>query len=163
MNHLNIQEFNGSYDASEGQWAIIISRFNSLITDRLLEGAVDTLIRNGATTQQINIIRVPGAFELPWAAKEIAASRKYDGIICLGAIIRGETAHFEMVANETTKGLAAVSLETGVPLGFGVLTTEDLEQALHRAGSKAGNAGSSAAMTVIELSQLRKAMKQVEK
>jgi len=155
MNNLDIKEYVGNYDASKGTWALIVSRFNSLITDRLLEGAIDTLERHGADRKQMEIIRVPGAFELFWAAKAVAETKKYRGIICLGAVIRGDTPHFDMVANETTKGLAAVSLDTGIPLGFGVLTTEDLEQALVRAGSKAGNAGSSAAMTVIEMAQLK--------
>jgi 6,7-dimethyl-8-ribityllumazine synthase len=155
MNSLGIKENIGILDASKGPWALIVSRFNSLITERLLEGAVDALERHGASREDMEIYRVPGAFELPWAAKEAAVHREYRGIICLGAVIRGDTPHFDMVANETTKGLAAVSMETGIPMGFGVLTTEDLEQALVRAGSKAGNAGFSAAMTVIETAQLK--------
>lgn len=158
MDIRNIKEYAGNYDASQGPWALIVSRFNSLITERLLEGAVDALERHGASPEQLEILRVPGAFELPWAAREAVQAGRYRGIICLGAVIRGETPHFDMVAAETTKGLAAVSLDSGVPFGFGVLTTEDLEQALHRAGSKAGNAGFSAAMTVMELAGLKECL-----
>lgn len=158
MNKYGVKEISANLDASGTAWAIIVSRFNSLITERLLEGALDALERHGAKKESLEIIRVPGAFELPWAAKLAAEKGKYSGIICLGAVIRGDTAHFEMVANETTKGLAAVSLESGIPLGFGVLTTEDLEQALERAGSKGGNAGFSAAVTAIEGVRLKEAL-----
>lgn len=158
MNNFGIQEYAGDYNASEGPWALIVSRFNSLITERLLEGAVDALSRHGAALETMELIRVPGAFELPWAAREAALKGKYRGIICLGAIIRGDTPHFDMVAGETAKGLASVSLETGIPVGFGVLTTETLEQALERAGTKAGNKGFDAALTVIETARLKKVL-----
>jgi len=155
MNNLGIKEYSGNFEAAHGKWALVVSRFNSLITERLLEGAVDALDRHGAERDQMEIIRVPGAFELPWAAREAALTGKYRGILCLGAVIRGDTPHFDMVANETSKGIAAVALETGIPVGFGVLTTENLEQALERAGSKGGNKGFDAAMTVIESAQLK--------
>ena len=158
MNSLGIREYNGDYSAQRGPWALVVSRFNSLITERLLEGAVDALTRHGAAAESMEVIRVPGAFELPWAAREAALKGKYRGIICLGAVIRGDTPHFDMVANETAKGLASVSLETGIPVGFGVLTTENLEQALERAGTKAGNKGFDAALTVIEMAQLKDAL-----
>jgi 6,7-dimethyl-8-ribityllumazine synthase len=155
MNNLGIKEYSGNFESSQGKWALVVSRFNSLITERLLEGAVDALDRHGAERRQMEIVRVPGAFELPWAAREAALSGKYRGIICLGTVIRGDTPHFDMVANETSKGIASVALETGIPVGFGVLTTENLEQALERAGSKGGNKGFDAAMTVIESAQLK--------
>ncbi|MBI9102678.1 MAG: 6,7-dimethyl-8-ribityllumazine synthase [Spirochaetales bacterium] len=158
MSISGIKEYTGDYSASTGNWAIVVSRFNSLITERLLEGAVDALIRHGSSKENMDIIRVPGAFELSWAAKQAALKKKYRGIICLGAVIRGDTPHFDMVANETTKGLASVSLDMGIPIGFGVLTTENIEQALERAGTKAGNKGFDAALTVMEMAQLQKVL-----
>ncbi len=160
MNNLGLKEYEGNFNASEGLWALVVSRFNSLITEKLLEGAVDALCRHGASLKSIEIIRVPGAFEIPWAAREAAVMGKYRGIICLGAIIRGDTPHFDMVANETSKGIASIAVETGVPVGFGVLTTENLEQALERAGTKAGNKGFDAAMTVIETAQLKTVLRE---
>jgi 6,7-dimethyl-8-ribityllumazine synthase len=142
--------FEGKLDARGQKIGIVVSRFNSFITERLLEGAVDALVRHGADEQAIHIARVPGAFEIPLAAKKMAASGAYDAIIALGAVIRGSTPHFDYVSSEVTKGVAAVSLESGVPISFGVLTTDSIEQAVERAGTKAGNKGFEAAVTVIE-------------
>jgi 6,7-dimethyl-8-ribityllumazine synthase len=142
--------FEGKLDAKGQKIGIIVSRFNSFITERLLEGAVDALVRHGADEEEIHVARVPGAFEIPLAAKKMAASGAYDAIIALGAVIRGSTPHFDYVSSEVTKGVAAVSLESGIPVSFGVLTTDSIEQAVERAGTKAGNKGFEAAVTVIE-------------
>lgn len=141
----------GKFDAKGLKFAIIASRFNDFITDRLVSGAVDYLVRHGADHKNITLIRIPGAFEMPLAAQKVAQSKKYDGVICLGAVIRGSTPHFDYVAAEVSKGLASVALATEVPVGFGVLTTDTLEQAVERAGSKAGNKGVEAAGAVLEL------------
>lgn len=140
----------GKLDATGLKFGIIVSRFNSFIAERLLEGALDALIRNGADEASIDVARVPGAFEIPLAAKKMAQTGNYDALICLGAVIRGSTPHFDYVAAEVSKGVAHVSLETGVPVSFGVLTTDTIEQAVERAGTKAGNKGFDAAMTAIE-------------
>ncbi|MGN0033416.1 MAG: 6,7-dimethyl-8-ribityllumazine synthase [Candidatus Limimorpha sp.] len=134
--------------------AIVASRFNEIITNKLLGGAVDSFVRHGGDENDITIAWVPGAFEIPLVAKKMAASKKYDAVICLGAVIRGATPHFDMVANETTKGIAAVGLQSEVPVVFGVLTTDNIEQAVERAGSKAGNKGFEAATTAIEMVNL---------
>ena len=131
-------------------------RFNEIITNKLLGGAIDAFKRHGGDENNIDVAWVPGSFEIPLVAKKMAESKKYDAIICLGAVIRGATAHFEMVANETTKGIAAAGLQTGVPIIFGVLTTDNIEQAVERAGSKAGNKGFEAATTAIEMVNLLK-------
>lgn len=133
---------------------IVVSRFNSFVTERLLEGAMDCLVRHGADGESVAIARVPGSWEIPLAARRLAASGNYDGIICIGAVIRGATPHFDYVAAEVSKGIATISLETGVPIAFGVLTTETVEQAVERAGSKAGNKGWDAAATVLEMMDL---------
>lgn len=135
---------------------IVVSRFNEFITSKLLSGAEDTLRRHGANEDDITVAWVPGAFEIPLIAKKMAKSGKYDGIICLGAVIRGATSHYDYVCNEVSKGVALVNLETEVPTAFGVLTTENIEQAVERAGTKAGNKGSDAAMAVIEMVNLTK-------
>lgn len=140
----------GKLDAKGLAFGIVVGRFNSFIVERLLEGALDGLVRHGAENAQIDVLRVPGAFEIPLAAKKMAEKRKYDAIICLGAVIRGSTPHFDYVSGEVTKGVAAVSLESGIPVIFGVLTTDTIEQAVERAGTKAGNKGFDAAMTAIE-------------
>ena len=140
----------GKLDATGLKFGIIVSRFNSFIAERLLEGALDALVRNGADEATIDVARVPGAFEIPLTAKKMAQTGSYDAIICLGAVIRGSTPHFDYVAAEVSKGVAHVSLETGVPVAFGVLTTDTIEQAVERAGTKAGNKGFDAAMTAIE-------------
>ena len=144
----------GKLDAKGYKFALIVSRFNSFICDRLLEGALDTLVRHGADEQQLTVIRVPGAFEIPLLCQKLAASGNYDAIICLGAVIRGGTPHFEYVSAEVTKGIAAVSLDSGMPVAFGVLTTDSVEQAIERAGTKAGNKGVEAAMSAIEMVNL---------
>ena len=136
--------------------AIIISRFNDFITKKLHDGAVDSLVRHGASEKDIEVIKVPGAFELPLAAKIVAAKKKHDAIICLGTVIRGATPHFDYVAGEAAKGIAMASMETGMPIAFGVLTTDTIEQAVERAGSKSGNKGWDAAMVAIEMAQLFK-------
>jgi len=142
---------------AEGQKiAIVAGRFNEIITNKLLGGAIDAFKRHGGNENDIDVAWVPGSFEIPLVAKKMAESKKYDAVICLGAVIRGATAHFEMVANETTKGIAAAGLQTGVPIIFGVLTTDNIEQAVERAGSKAGNKGFEAATTAIEMVNLLK-------
>ena len=142
---------------AEGQKiAIVAGRFNEIITNKLLGGAIDAFKRHGGDENNIDLAWVPGSFEIPLVAKKMAESKKYDAVICLGAVIRGATAHFEMVANETTKGIAAASLQTGVPVIFGVRTTDNIEQAVERAGSKAGNKGFEAVTTAIEMINLMK-------
>lgn len=149
----------GNLDAKGLTFGIVVSRFNSFICERLLEGAIDALVRHGANETDITVARIPGAFEIPLAAKTMAASRKYDAVICLGAVIRGSTPHFEYVSSEVSKGVASVSLESGLPIAFGVLTTDTIEQAVERAGTKAGNKGFEAAVTAIETVNVIKAMK----
>lgn len=151
--------FEGKLDAKGLTFGIIVSRFNSFISERLLEGAVDALIRHGGEDKDIHVARVPGAFEIPLAAQKMAESGKYNAIICLGAVIRGSTPHFDFVASEVSKGVASVSLDSGIPIAFGVLTTDTIEQAVERAGTKAGNKGFEAAVTAIETANLLKAMK----
>ena len=142
---------------AEGQKiAIVAGRFNEIITNKLLGGAVDAFKRHGGDEKDIDLAWVPGAFEIPLVAKKLAESKKYDAVICLGAVIRGATPHFDMVANETTKGIAAAGLQTGVPIIFGVLTTDNIEQAVERAGSKAGNKGFEDVTTAIEMVNLMK-------
>jgi len=153
------QFYEGKLESKGLKFGIIVSRFNSFISERLLEGAVDALVRHGADDKDIHVARVPGAFEIPLAAKKMAESRKYDAIICLGAVIRGSTPHFDYVAAEVSKGVASVSLDSGMPVAFGVLTTDTIEQAVERAGTKAGNKGFEAAVTAIETVNLLKALK----
>jgi 6,7-dimethyl-8-ribityllumazine synthase len=150
--------FEGNLLAQGLRFGIVVSRFNDFICDRLLGGALDALQRSGADEGQIDVYKVPGSFEIPLAAKKAAASGRYDAVICLGAVIRGATPHFDYVANEVSKGVAGVGLETGIPVTFGVLTTDTLEQAIERAGSKAGNKGWDAAMAAIEMANLVRAM-----
>jgi 6,7-dimethyl-8-ribityllumazine synthase len=145
----------GTLQVAEGRrFAIVASRFNHFIVDRLVEGAVDALIRHGVTPSNIGIVRVPGSWELPLVANKIAHKGEVDAIIAIGALIRGATAHFDYIAAEVSKGLAQVSMQTGVPVSFGVLTTDTLEQAIERAGTKAGNKGGEAAVAAIELVSL---------
>lgn len=146
----------GKLDASGLKFGLVVSRFNSFITDRLLEGAQDALLRHGASSDDLDIIRVPGAFEIPLGAKKAASSGRYDAVICLGAVIRGSTPHFDYVSAEVSKGVAHVSLDHDIPVSFGVLTTDNLEQAIERAGTKAGNKGFEAAMGAIEMANLIK-------
>lgn len=148
----------GKLDAKGLKFGIIVSRFNSFICERLLEGAVDALVRHGANDAEISVMRVPGAFEIPLAAQVMAGSKKFDAVICLGAVIRGSTPHFDYVAAEVSKGVASVSLDSGIPVAFGVLTTDTIEQAVERAGTKAGNKGFEAAVTAIETVNVLKAL-----
>src|ERR1700734_2731942 len=144
----------GNLDANGLKFAGLCARFNGFITDRLLAGALDALKRSGAAEADIEVVKVPGAWELPLAAKTVAAAKKYDAIIALGAVIRGDTPHFDHVAGQASSGLAAVQLETGIPVAFGVLTTLNVEQAIDRAGGKSGNKGYDAAITAIEMAGL---------
>ncbi len=149
----------GKLDAAGLKFGIVVGRFNSFIGDRLLEGALDALVRHGAKDEDIEVAKVPGAFEIPLAVQKMAAIGRYDALICLGAVIRGATPHFDYVASEVSKGIAQVSLKTGIPIAFGVLTTDSIEQAIERAGTKAGNKGFEAAMTAIETAQLFRSIK----
>jgi 6,7-dimethyl-8-ribityllumazine synthase len=151
-----MKKYEGELQAKGLKFAIIISRFNDFITGKLLDGAVDALVRHGATEQNIDVVKVPGAFEIPLAAKKVAEKKSYDAVICLGTIIRGATPHFDYVSAEASKGIASASLDTGVPIAFGVLTTDTIEQAVERAGSKSGNKGWDAALVAIEMAQLIK-------
>ncbi len=151
---MQITQIEGGLGAQEMRFALVVSRFNDFIGQKLVEGAVDCIRRHGGAEENVTIYRCPGAFELPMVAKKVALSGKYDAIITLGVIIRGSTPHFDVIAAEATKGIAQASLETMVPIAFGVLTTENLEQAIERAGTKAGNKGFDAAMTAIEMVNL---------
>ena len=144
----------GKLVAGKGRFAIVASRFNEFIVSKLISGAEDTFVRHGVGTDDITLVWVPGAFELPLAAMKLAQSGKYSAIVCLGAVIRGSTSHYELVCNEAAKGIAQVGLKTGVPVTFGVVTTENIEQAIERAGTKAGNKGADAALTALELANL---------
>lgn len=148
----------GTLDATGLRFGLVVSRFNSFIGDRLLEGAIDTLVRHGADPSLIDVAKVPGAFEIPITVQKMAASGRYDALICLGAVIRGSTPHFDYVSAEVSKGIASVSLKAGIPVAFGVLTTDNLEQAIERAGAKAGNKGVDAALTAIEMVNLFKVL-----
>ncbi|HLK61931.1 MAG TPA: 6,7-dimethyl-8-ribityllumazine synthase [Bryobacteraceae bacterium] len=152
--------FEGQLSAAGLRFAIVVSRFNSFITDRLYNGAMDALVRTGANADLIDVIKVPGSWEVPVVAGEVARQHRYDAIICLSAVIRGETPHFDYVAAEAAKGVAHVAAETGVPVAFGVLTTNTLEQAIDRAGAKGGNKGFDAAMTAIEMANLMRSLRQ---
>jgi 6,7-dimethyl-8-ribityllumazine synthase len=149
----------GKLNAKGLKFGIVVSRFNDFICEHLLSGAMDVLIRNGAEDGNIEIFKVPGAFEIPQAAKKVALSKRFDAVICLGAVIRGSTPHFEYIAAEVSKGVAMVGLEGEVPVTFGVLTTDNLEQAIERAGTKAGNKGWDAALSAIEMANLYREMK----
>ncbi|HHO67953.1 MAG TPA: 6,7-dimethyl-8-ribityllumazine synthase [Gammaproteobacteria bacterium] len=149
-----IREIEGQLSIHDARIALLVSRFNSFVVDSLVAGAVDTLLRHGARESDLEIVRVPGAYEMPIAAQRLAASRRYDAIIALGAVIRGGTPHFEYVAGECTKGLSSVSLKHDIPIAFGVLTVDSIEQAIERAGTKAGNKGGEAALSTIEMINL---------
>ena len=144
----------GKLVAGKGKFAIVASRFNEFIVSKLISGAEDTFVRHGVDTDDITLVWVPGAFELPLAAMKLAQSGKYSAIVCLGAVIRGSTSHYELVCSEAAKGIAQVGLKTGMPVTFGVVTTENIEQAIERAGTKAGNKGADAALTALELANL---------
>ncbi len=152
--------FEGRLTASGLRFAIVVSRFNSFITDRLLAGALDALTRTGAGEDDVDLVKVPGSWEVPLVAGELARQHRYDAIICLSAVIRGETPHFDYVAGEAAKGVAHVSAETGIPVAFGILTTNTLEQAIDRAGAKGGNKGFDAALTAVEMANLLRTLRQ---
>jgi 6,7-dimethyl-8-ribityllumazine synthase len=151
---MSLKTFEGNLDAKGLRFAIVVSRFNSFITERLISGALDALHRSGASDDNIEVVRVPGSWEMPVAVSALLEQERHDAIICLGAVIRGETPHFDYVAGEAAKGLAQASMASGVPVAFGVLTTNTLDQAIDRAGAKGGNKGFEAAMTAIEMANL---------
>ncbi len=151
---MNIKTFEGTFIAPQGRFALVVGRFNSFVVESLLQGAIDALMRHGIKPDDLTIIRVPGAFEIPLAVQKIAQRDEFDAIIALGAVIRGGTPHFEYVAGECTKGLAQVSMEFGVPVSFGVLTVDSIEQAIERSGTKAGNKGAEAALSALEMVSL---------
>lgn len=151
--------YTGKLLAKGKKIAIVVSRFNEFITAKLLDGALDSLLRHNADEEKIEIIWSPGSFEIPLLTSKLARSKKFDGIICLGAIIAGDTPHYEFIAAEVTKGIAQTALETGIPISFGILTTENLEQAIERAGTKAGNKGAQAAESVMEMINLLEQVK----
>jgi len=152
--------FEGQLSAAGLRFAIVVSRFNSFITERLLAGAMDALRRTGADPEAIDTVKVPGSWEVPLVASELARQHRYDAIVCLSAVIRGETPHFDYVAAEAAKGVAHASMDTGVPVAFGVLTTNTLEQAIDRAGAKGGNKGFDAAMSAVEMANLIRTLRQ---
>jgi 6,7-dimethyl-8-ribityllumazine synthase len=147
-------QFEGDLKADGLKFAVAVSRFNSFITDRLLAGALDAIVRSGGQASDIDVVKIPGAWEFPVTVKALAGRGKYDAILCLGAVIRGDTPHFDYVAGEAARGIAELSVATGIPVAFGVLTTNTVEQAVDRAGAKSGNKGFDAAMTAIEMANL---------
>lgn len=151
-----IRTVEGDFRNCSGRYALVVARFNAFVVESLLSGAIDTLKRHGIKDEDITVIRVPGAWELPLAVKRVAATKKYDAVVALGAVIRGGTAHFEYVAGEAAKGLASVGLNADLPVIFGVLTVENIEQAIERSGTKAGNKGAEAALGAIEMVSLLK-------
>jgi 6,7-dimethyl-8-ribityllumazine synthase len=150
--------YEGNFIATDQKVAIVVSRWNAFITDRLLEGAIDTLLRHGVADADIAVVKVPGTFEIPLLAQNLAASKRYDTIICLGCLIRGSTPHFDYIASECTKGIASAMMQHSTPITFGILTTDSIEQAIERAGTKAGNKGAEAAMAAIEMGSLIKSL-----
>ena len=149
-----VRSIEGKLDAHNVRVGVVVARFNAFVTERLVEGAIDCLVRHGAEPDHITIVRVPGSWEIPLVVQKMAAGGTYDGIVALGAVIRGDTPHFDYVAAEVSKGVASVGLQTGVPVSFGVLTTNTVEQAVERAGTKAGNKGWDAALSVLEMIDL---------
>jgi 6,7-dimethyl-8-ribityllumazine synthase len=149
----------GGLNASGGRFAIVVSRFNAFITERLFQSAYDGLLRSGAKKKDIVLVRVPGAFEIPIAARTLAETKKYDAIICIGCLLRGDTAHYDVIVNEVTRGIGQSAQETGVPHAFGVLTCETLEQAIDRAGLKMGNKGLEAALAAVEMANLKSGLR----
>lgn len=154
-----VKTFDGHLKDNGYKFAIVASRFNDFIVKNLIDGAIDALLRHGAAKNNLEIYKVPGAFEIPQITNIVAKSKKYDGIICLGCLIRGSTIHFELLANETMKSLTQVNLEHNIPIGFGILATDTIDQAIERAGTKAGNKGAEAALACLELVQLTKNLK----
>lgn len=155
---MSVRTISGDFAAKGLRFAVVASRFNEFVTERLLAGAIDALARHGASESDITVVRTPGSFEMPMVARRLAQSGRFDAIVAVGAVIRGGTPHFEYVAAEVSKGLAQVALESGVPVGFGVLTTDTIEQAIERAGTKAGNKGFDAALAAIETANLLRAI-----
>lgn len=151
-----MKTFEGKLSAENLKFTIVVSRFNDFITAKLLDGAIDCLLRHNCDEESINIFKVPGSFEIPVAVDKIASKKKSDAIICLGTVIRGDTPHFDYIANEVSKGIANTSLKYGIPISFGVLTTDSIEQAIERAGTKSGNKGWDAALSAIEMANLFK-------
>ncbi|MBB3104179.1 6,7-dimethyl-8-ribityllumazine synthase [Azomonas macrocytogenes] len=151
---MTVKTIEGTFIAPNGKFALVVGRFNSFVVESLVSGAIDALVRHGVQEENITVLRVPGAFELPLIAQKIAEQGEYDALIALGAVIRGGTPHFDYVAGECTKGLAQVSLEFGVPVAFGVLTVDSIEQAIERSGTKAGNKGAEAALSALEMVSL---------
>ena len=156
---MNVKNIDGELAVRGARFGIVLGRFNGFIGERLLEGALDTLVRHGAEITQIEVVRVPGAYEIPLAAKAMAASKKYEALIALGAVIRGETPHFDYVAGECAKGIAQVSMQYDLPVAFGVLTVDNVQQAIERAGTKSGNKGVDAALSAIEMVNLLKKLR----
>jgi 6,7-dimethyl-8-ribityllumazine synthase len=148
----------GGLSAKGLKIGIVVSRFNDFIGERLLAGAVDTLLRSGAADGDLQVVKVPGSFEMPLVVKKLTASGKYDAVVCLGAVLRGSTPHFDFVAGEAAKGIARVSLESGLPVAFGIITADTLEQAIERAGTKSGNKGRDAALSAIEMANILRAV-----
>ena len=151
-------ELKGSLQGEGLKVAVVVARFNDFITSRLLEGAISALSQHGVADDDVTVVSVPGSFEVPFVAKRLAAANKHDAVVCLGAVIRGETDHYEHVAGEAAKGIAAAGMASGVPVIFGILTTDTVEQAINRAGGKSGNHGYSAAVTAIEMANLARAI-----
>ncbi len=151
-----MKEYKGELISKGFKFALVVSRFNNFVTEKLQDGAIDALLRSGAKKEEIDIIKVPGAFEIPLVAKKCAEKKRYDAVICLGTVIRGETPHFDFVASEVTKGIALLGLEFKKPISYGIITADNTEQAIERAGNKMGNKGFSAAQAAIELLNLFK-------
>lgn len=156
LREVPMKTFEGELQAKGLKFGIVLSRFNEFITAKLLDGSVDALLRHGAKQDDIEIVKVPGSFEIPMVARKMALKGAYNAIICLGTVIRGATPHFEYIAAEVSKGIASASMETGIPIAFGIITCDTIEQAVERAGTKSGNKGWDAAMTAIEMAQLLK-------
>jgi 6,7-dimethyl-8-ribityllumazine synthase len=148
---MGAEKITGSLNAAGHRFAIVVGRFNAFISEHLLSGALDTLIRSGVNEGQVKVVWVPGSFEIPLACKKLAESNQFDAVIALGAVIRGATTHYDLVCSEMAKGISRASLDTGIPVAFGVITTDSIEQAIERSGTKAGNKGSEAAMAAIEM------------
>lgn len=155
---MNYRRFEGRLDASGVSIGIVVSRFNNFFTEKLLEGAVDCLVRHGADVEKISVAWVPGAFEVPYAAQKMASSGDYNAVICLGAVVRGDTPHFNYIANESAKGIAKLGMDSGIPVIYGLVTADTLEQAIERSGTKAGNKGWDAAEAAIEMINLYRAL-----
>ncbi len=155
---MDYKVYEGKLDARGLTFGLIVSRFNNFLTDKLLEGAIDCLKRHGAEESKLSVAYVPGAFEIPYVASRMAKSGNYDAVVCLGALVRGDTPHFDYIANEASKGIARIALETGVPVIYGLVTADTLEQAIERSGTKAGNKGWDAAESAIEMVNLYKAL-----